>query len=192
MSLATHSPDEHEITESLRDEITVAINVAARRMTAAPPSPALRARVMSRIDVLDRRATAVRWGWRLAMAGGAIGAVALSTAVMWHEPTASVPPVVDVAASATPSTAPIAAPPVLTTPDVTIVVPMPQRAAQTAFAVSAAELEWRARAVPALAEPDALHVEPLQQPALTVAPLDIAPLTVSPLVVVTTGAGGSK
>jgi hypothetical protein len=191
MSLATHSPDEHDINESLRDDVTIAINVAARRMTAAAPSTELRARVMSRIDVLDRRASAVRWGWRLAMAGGAIGAVALSTAVMWHEPPASVPPVVDVAASATPPAAPAAAPAVLTAPNVTVIVPMPQRAPHTVV-VSAAELEWRARAVPALAEPDALHVAPLQHTELTVAPLDIAPLTVPPLAVVTTGAGGSK
>ena len=70
-------------------------------------------------------------------------------------------------------------------------MPMPLRTAQT-LTVSADELEWRARAVPALAELDALHVAPMQNTELTVAPLDIAPLTVPPLATVTTGAGGSK
>jgi hypothetical protein len=163
------------------DELNAAINTAARRMTHAAPSSDLRVRVMSRID-----AAQPRWGWRLAIAGGAIGAVALSTAVMWRGQPSSVPAAIDVASSATPA----AMPAVLTATD-TVVVPMPRRAART-FTVTASELEWRARAVPALAEPDALHVAPLQNTELTVTPLDIAPLTVPPLASATTGAGGSK
>lgn len=163
------------------DELNAAINTAARQMTSAAPSPELRARVLSTLD-----AAQPRWGWRLAIAGGAIGVVALTTAVMWHGQPASVPTVVDMASSATPA----AMPEIVTATD-TVIVPMPQRVART-FTVTASELEWRARAVPALAEPEALHVAPLTNTELTVAPLDIAPLTVPPLASVTTGAGGSK
>ncbi|MEI6244845.1 MAG: hypothetical protein WCQ64_07335 [Acidobacteriota bacterium] len=163
------------------DELNAAINTAARRMTSATPTSDLRARVMSQID-----APRTRWGWRLAIAGGALGVVALTTAVMWHGQPASVPTVVDMASSATSA----AMPEIVTATDA-VVVPMPQRAART-FTVTASELEWRARAVPALAEPEALHVAPLTNTELTVAPLDIAPLTVPPLASVTTGAGGSK
>lgn len=180
MTFSTQSPDEVDVH--------LAINTAARHMTSASHSPELRARVMSRIDAAQPR---WHWGWRLAMAGGAIGAVALTTAVMWHEQPASAPSVLDVASAATAAVIPVATPEVLTAPGVTIIVPMPQPARQT-FAVSAAELEWRARAVPALAEPNALHVAPLEHTELMVTPLDIAPLTVPPLVAMTTGAGGSK
>lgn len=168
------------------DELNAAINIAARQMTTTPSSPELRARVMARIAVQSRWG----WGWRLAFAGGAIGAAALTAAVMWPTQPTAVPALVDVAATAAPAAAPIALREVVTASD-SVVVPMPQRAAQ-AFAVTTSELEWHARSVPALAEPDALHVAPLLNTELTVAPIEIAPLSVPPLATITTGAGGSK
>ena len=176
------------------DELDIAINIAARQMTTTQTSPELRARVMARIAV-----TQPRWGWRLAFAGGAIGAAALTAAVMWPAPHAAVPAPADLAASAASAalaltTAPIETPALraegFSATDI-VVVPMPRRMVQ-AFAAPASELEWRTRAVPALETPDALHVAPLQHTELTVAPMEIAPLTVPPLSTAATSAGGSR
>lgn len=166
------------------DELNAAINTAARRMTAATSSPDLRDRVMSRIAATPRW----HWGWRLAMAGGAIGAVALSTAMLWDRQPLPAAITTDVASSAPPS-ATVAEDIALRAPDVAVTVPMPHAA--TAFSVSATELEWRARSVPALGEPDALHVAPLPSLELTVTPINIEPLSVPPLASGSSGAGGS-
>ena len=169
------------------DELNAAINTAARDMTSSAPSSELRARVMSRIDATPRW----HWGWRLAIAGGAIGAVALTTAVMWDRGAAHVPRVVDVTTSAVSPETALPADFALSAPGVTVTVAMPQHATQT-FVVSTSELEWRARVVPALSEPDALHVAPLQNTELVLVPLDITPLSVPPLASAASGVGGSK
>lgn len=163
------------------DEINTAVNTAARRMTSVPPSADLRARVMRRID-----AAQPRWGWRLAIAGGAIGAVTLTTAVLWRTPGSSNvnAPVTAQAASiaqnagVNPTPAPVVSSPLLSTASA-------QRAAtrQAVFTPSAEELEWRARAVQALEQPAALVIEPLEQPRLSIDPIDITPLSVAPLTV---------
>lgn len=177
------------------DELNAAINTAARQMTSAAPSPELRARIMSRID-----AAQPRWGWRLAIAGGAIGAVILA-ATLRVSPKSEAPAMVAVAspmttgpaspkptpealAKADPTGSPVASSPLLST------VSMQRAATRTAvFSPSAAELEWRARAVQALELPAALIVEPLEQPRLSIDPIDITPITIAPLN--TGGAGAS-
>ena len=178
------------------DELNAAINTAARGMTSATPSPELQARVMAKID-----AAQPRWGWRLAVAGGAIAGVAILVATLRVSPKPDAPAMVAVAspmttgpvspkptpealAKADPTAAPIASSPLLSTVSV-------QRAATrtTVFSPSAAELEWRARAVQALEQPAALIVEPLDQPRLSIDPIDITPITIAPLN--TGGAGAS-
>ncbi len=167
-------------------------------MTSAAPSPELRARIMSRID-----AAQPRWGWRLAIAGGAIGAIGavILAATLRVSPTSEAPAMVAVAspmtagpvspkptpealAKADPTATTIASSPLLST------VSMQRAATRTAvFSPSAAELEWRARAVQALELPAALIVEPLEQPRLSIDPIDITPITIAPLN--TGGAGAS-
>lgn len=179
----TRAPLTHE-------ELQAAINTAARRMTTAAPSSDLRARVMTRID-----AAPPRWGWRLAIAGGAIGAVALTSIVMWRasSATAVIAPAATQSASASqnvephPTAAPIVSSPLLSTPSV----------ARTAterviFTPSAEELAWRERAVQALEQPAALVVAPLEQPRLTIDPIDITPLSVAPLTVPGMGGASNK
>lgn len=178
------------------DELNTAINIAARQMTTTPASPELRAKVMARIAVQPR------WGWRLAFAGGALGAAALTAAVMWPARHTAVPAPVDLAATAASAASaalaltsePANMPPLraegIASTDV-VIVRMPRRTV-SAFAVPAGEAEWRTRALPALETPDPLHVAPLQHADLTVAPIEIAPLTVPPLSSTATSAGGSK
>ena len=60
------------------------------------------------------------------------------------------------------------------------------------FEVSAAELEWRSRAVQALDEVAALTMEPLEQSRLSINPIDITPLSVAPVTVPAMGSSGSK
>lgn len=169
------------------DDINAAINTAARRMTSAVPSSDLRARVMSTIDLPQRR-----WGWRLAIAGGAIGAVALTSVAVWRTSGSAnviAPPVMQTASVAqnvapNPTAAPVVSSPLLSTASM-------QRAAtpRVVFTPSAEELAWRARAVQALEQPVALVVEPLEQPRLSIDPIGITPLSVAPLTV--GGAGAS-
>lgn len=171
------------------NDLNAAINTVARRMTSAAPSSDLRARIMATID-----APQPRWGWRLAIAGGAIGVVALTTAIVWRTPVApatqiaAAPPVAaPTSRIADPTATPIASSPVLSTASVRHsatqrVVVMP----------SAEELAWRARAVQALDQPDALVVEPLEHPRLSIDPIDITPLSVAPLTVPVLNSGGSQ
>ena len=180
-------------THPTSDHINAAINVAARRMTSAPPSGNLATRVMTHIERLDDRARRSRWGWRFAIACGAIGAVALTTVVLWKTPAVKIAGEPQLAATApnvvaNPTTAPIVSSPVLSTVSV-------KHAARRGitFAVSAAELEWQARAVPALERPDALQVEPLTRPEIAVEAIDITPLSVAPLTVTAlSGTGASN
>jgi len=177
------------------DQINAAINTAARQMTSAAPSSDLRARVMSRIDVSD--ATRPRWGWRLAIAGGAIATLVAIAATYdlggrFASPTETGVSVAgkttpEVVHPTNPTAATVPSSPVLSTASV-------QRIASrsTAFEVSAAELEWRARAVQALDEVAALTVDPLEQSGLSINPIDITPLSVAPLTVPAIGSSGSK
>lgn len=181
------------------DELNAAINTAARGMTSSTPSPELRARVLSQLD-----AAQPRWGWRLPIAGGAIASVAILVALQLVAPKPEAPAMVAVAspmttgpvppkptpealAKADPTAAPIASSPLLSTVSV-------RRAATrtTVFSPSAAELEWRARAVQALEQPAALVVEPLEQQRLSIDPIDITPLTVAPLAASGAGGAGNK
>jgi hypothetical protein len=56
-------------------------------------------------------------------------------------------------------------------------------ARRVTYEVSAAELEWRARGLQALAGPVAQQVNALEHPALAIEPIDVAPLVVAPLTV---------
>ncbi len=163
------------------DDISAAINTAARRMTSAAPSGNLRARVMTHITRLDNRARRRRWGWRLAIAGGAIGAAALTTAVPCKPPEATPAPTTSasIAVGASAETTPTfwVAPPSHVT--VVTIIGVPGRA--TVLASSAGEIGWEARAVPRLHAPDALEIDRIDQSSLNIEPIDIAPLVVPPL-----------
>lgn len=181
------------------DEINAAINSAARQMTSAPSPSDLRARVMSRIDATPARSA---WGWRFVFAGGAIASVAVVIAVRLASPNATAPIGVAVApgvvspnglvspkpkGEADPTAAPIASSPLLSTASVQRIA-----ARSTTVEVSAAELEWRARSVKALAQPDALTVDPLESSRPDISPIDITPLSVAPVTVPAIGSNGSK
>lgn len=171
------------------NDITTAINTAARRMTSAPPSSELHARVMSKID-----APQPRWGWRLAIAGGAIASVAIVVAIQLASPAAPglvspKPPqeVVSSAAEAKPTATTIASSPVLSMASASGAA-----TSRTVFAPSAGQLEWRARAVQALEQPAALVVEPLDATRQQIEPIDITPLSVAPLTVPVLNSGGRQ
>lgn len=149
---------------------------------------------MSEIDATPARSP---WAWRFVFAGGAIASVAIVVAIQLASPkpaeTVAVAPGLvspkltpGASAKADPTTAAIASSPLLSTASV-------QRIAQsTTFAVSTAELEWRARSVEALAQPAALTVDPLESSRLSITPIDITPLSVAPLTVPALGSNGSK
>lgn len=170
------------------DDINAAINIAARRMMDTAEPQELRARVMARVAVAERRSFG--WSWRLAMAGGGIGAAVIMTVALWPSSTGRstiASPVLNTA-----QTNPAVAAPVLAThpTDSTIgaspvVSTMATRRARTskAITVSAAEMEWRERAVTALEAIDPLHVEPLTHESIGIESIDIAPLVVAPLTV---------
>jgi len=166
-------------TRPTSDEINAAINTAARRMTAAAPSGDLRARVMTRID-----ARQARWGWRLAIAGGAIGAAAMASTPFWrtavHAPVTTPAPLASVAAAASPESASTVwmAPASHVT---VVIVVQPNNPPATTFVPSAAERDWQTRAVSQLPALTALSIDLMAQPALNIDPISIAPLVVPPL-----------
>jgi len=160
------------------DELNAAINTAARQMTSAAPSPELRARVLSKLD-----AAQPRWGWRLAIAGGAIGVVAIAAALTWRvQPIAVSSPAVASATAFAPGAetdAPVywIAPP----SHVTLVMVAGFRDTATTVMPNVAELDWQTRAVPQLPALDALTIERIVQTDISIDPIDIAPLVVPPL-----------
>lgn len=167
------------------DDVTAAINTAARRMIDTPEPHDLRARVMARVAVTERRSLA--WGWRLALAGGSISAAVIIGVALWNSsavPVTTVAPT-QTSAQANPTLASSAHPTEAMQPSSPVVSTASTRRARIlhAVTVSAAELEWRERAVPALEAIDPLHVEPLTHESIGIESIDIAPLVVAPLTV---------
>ncbi len=162
------------------DRIDFVISDAATRMTSAKPSDALRANVLSRIAV-ERPA---RFAWRWVFAGGAVASVALMAVLSWPSnptipnSTISNPTVINpriINASTNPTTI------VGSASSTTSVVSTARIERTVQYAPSAAELEWRARATPALDHLDPLEVKSLELKSIDITPLGVAPLTVPAL-----------
>lgn len=160
-------------------ETTRAINTAARRMTDATPSPALRSRVMTRIV-----ARPVWTPRQCALAGGAVGAFAIAVTLAW--PRAVMPAAPDTP-SAIASAQVVAVPVRLAFDDIVVVaapvvVAMPS-SAPVAVAVVAPDPAppsgWGLPEVLALPPPD----------PITLSLININPLVVGP---VATASGGGR
>jgi hypothetical protein len=97
MSDARHNPGSgirdsgfgtRDSEDTLPVELDAAIDAVAREMTAVEPSPALRARVLDRIEQASfRRSPSVRWAW----AGAAATVVLAVAAAVWVGRPAQVP-----------------------------------------------------------------------------------------------------
>lgn len=163
-------------TRFTADELNAAINTAARGMTTATTSPELRARVMARIDIAQPR-----WGWRLAIAGGAVGVVAIAAALTWRVQPIAVPSLVAPAVVATAADAETVTVWVAPPSYVTAVFGTGFADSATAVVPTASELEWQTRAVQRLPIPDALAIERIVQTDISIAAITIEPLVVAPL-----------
>lgn len=149
------------------------IDHVARQMTAHAPAADLRARVLDRLA--DRRRA---WtGFRLQLAAAGVVLVALSAAAG---------PVRDWMSLETP-TVTVAASPAASAPGATGAAEIAGAASVTGHArrsvrrPSASEVAWLERAVPALAEVDALVMIDIGPAALVVRALDLKPLTTEPI-----------
>lgn len=174
------------------DRIDTAINEAASRLMSAKPSDALRASVMSRIHLRQgfggQVAELAGRSWlRYVFAGGAIASVALVAFVSWPNnstignPTISNPTLINptvINSNANP-TAALSAPSPVTS--VVKTKRVERTSARRDYAPSAAELEWMARATPALDTPDPLELKALELKSIDITPLGVAPLAVPAL-----------
>lgn len=164
-------------------DVDVVIDDAAARMTDAAPSDDMRARVMTRIAMARRS----RMPWRYVLAGGALaGAVLIGVVALRSASPVAVPDADSTRASASPDPTHV---PVVSSPLPSVNTARVERAsarpsarvAGTTVAMSAADVEWRARATPALARPEPLEVKSLELRSIDITPLDVAPLVVPAL-----------
>ena len=148
----------------------------ARSMTDVEPPVDLRARVLSGIG----RPPAARWSIAaLRLAGAA--SIATVAAVAMH-PVVTELEMPDVPRASLVLLAAIDPAP-LTVHDGTTAP-----AARRSHAVSADELAWLSRRLPALETP-ALTIEPIQPPAASIAPISVEPIALEPIAVPPPGAG---
>jgi len=161
-----------------REPIDSIIDIVASRLTDAQPSSALRANVMSRVAA-ERRP---RFVWRYVFAGGAIAAMAIVSVISFRSTPLSDTPITSnpiINASKTPAVYPTGVePPTSSLPSVVKTARI-ERAANVEM--STAEIEWRARATPALAQADPLEVKALELKSIDITPLGVAPLVVPAL-----------
>ncbi len=152
------------------------IEDVARSLTAGEPRPDFRARVLDRVTAADARRwpAATAWGFRAAAGAAAIAIVAmvgtLTRAPRGPQTAADLARHTEVAGIA-PGAAAAVTPATYASRSVAV---RPSRARSAARAP--ALVEWRARAVPALIQPEALSVS-----QLSVAPLGIAPMVIEPI-----------
>ena len=165
------------MTSRLSDDLIAHV---AGSMTDAEPSPRFRARVLADLD----RSPAPRRLWWVPVVAMTAAATAIVT--LWPHPQAPALP-------ALPSLAALKAPVALdppslsndAAPSTTRSGAVPRRVNISDPIVSAEELEFRARAIPALDKPAPLSLEAIQPQ-----PLSIPLLVISPLTSPATSAGG--
>jgi hypothetical protein len=161
-----------------REPIDSIIDNAASQLTSANPSSTLRASVMSRVAA-ERRP---RFVWRYVFAGGALAAIAIVSVASFRSADGRISdtPIINtpiINASKTPAQNPTGVePPTSPLPSVERVA-----ARTAAVTMSTAEMEWRARATPALDQPDPMEVRALELKSIDIAPLGVAPLVVPAL-----------
>ena len=162
------------------------IAAAARSLVAQDPPATLRGRVLERLEA-PARSRWVRAAWIGAPAAAAIAVIAALSVTRAPEPPAvsSVDPPRALAGAAVPSRP---APPPLTKPIEPAVAARRRPGARTIDSgpLSEAGLAWRAAAIPALPEPEALAVavsqpEPVAIALLEVRTLAAPPVTVAPI-----------
>ena len=165
------------------------IDRIAREMVDIEPSRDLEAMIRARIREARPAQTAAWWTWRLSVPLGALAAIALIIVVQVSR---SVPAGVQRSADLPAATAP--AGPVTEANAVAqggsqvAVVRTPQRSAtaslqssKAAPQLTAEELAWMERRMPALDPLNALHVDQLRVDSIQPEPLAITPLTMTPV-----------
>ncbi len=155
------------------------VDEVAQSLTTAS-APALRARVAARLDVPARRPVFRLWMFAAAGAGAAALTLFVLGDRMLHPrwPAAPAPS----AAVATTRARPVSRLPPAPSP-ARAASPAPASTSPPARDSSAADLAWRAAAVPALEAPPPLRVDAIQPPPLTIAQLDVSPIATDPLTV---------
>ena len=177
----TSNHDSH----ALHIDIDAAITQVAREMTAAEPATDIRARVLGR---LGDRPSGSLWRWAPLLTFAASLAILAGTWTLWPRaapPTAPAPVTLARTEPAGPASehALQTAAPALRVQRVSVANrPAPE-------VMSEAERAWHERAVPALAGPTALAIDPIEHTGTTIAPIEIQPLVTEPLLIKSIGAG---
>jgi hypothetical protein len=170
------------------------IDRIAREMVDVEPSADLEARIRARVRAAQPGPTTPWWVWRVAMPAAAAAVVMFAIVVRSPRPTvinsettsASAQP----AGAAQPASTATAPAVVKTASAAARVVRTSSRQKPEGSVLSAEELAWMERRMPALDPVNALHVDRLGVESIQPEPLAITPLTMTP--VTTEGAGTGR
>lgn len=167
------------------------IDRIAREMVDVEPCADLEGRIRARLDQMRPQRTAMWWSWRLAVPASAAAAIVI--ALIARDPVAKIErpgSVTSQAATVPASRIPVSSPPVQPTADAGVARVSPARVRRSAAArdqkpaepgLSAEELAWMERRVPALDPLTAVTVDRLQVTAIQPEPLAITPLIMTPV-----------
>jgi hypothetical protein len=154
-------------------ELDRIVDDVAAGMTAAPPPPHLRARVLARLEAPTHRA----WTWKLAPIAALAAIVTIAVMARRPEPQTSGP---DRSIASSAPLGPAALPPAEQVSAPILTVKPAPRPSGRIHQPTAAELAWRERAIPALGVIDPIALADIQPTPLTIPQLEVKPLTAAP------------